>query len=68
MQRSALTASEETEFWIRWKRGESVPAIGRPGSTGGGSSYVDPAATGVTHAQGVKSGNGQVVLVWVAPI
>jgi hypothetical protein len=55
MQRSPLTASEETEFWIRWKRGESVPAIGRPGSTGGGSSYVDPAATGVTHAQGVKS-------------
>lgn len=29
MQRSPLTATEETEFWIRWKRGESVPAIGR---------------------------------------
>lgn len=29
MQRSPLTAVEETEFWIRWKRGESVPAIGR---------------------------------------
>jgi IS30 family transposase len=29
MQRSPLTATEEAEFWIRWKRGESVPAIGR---------------------------------------
>lgn len=29
MQRSPLTATEETEFWVRWKRGELLPAIGR---------------------------------------
>lgn len=29
MQRSPLTAAEETEFWVRWKRGELLPAIGR---------------------------------------
>lgn len=29
MQRFPLTVAEEAEFWIRWKRGECVPAIGR---------------------------------------
>ena len=32
------------------------------GGGGGASSYTDPAATGVAHSQGYKSGNGQVII------
>jgi len=32
---------------------------------GGGSSYTDPAATNVTHTQGVRTGNGEVTISWV---
>ena len=34
------------------------------GGGGGGSSYAEPAATSVTHTQGIRSGDGQVVLSW----
>lgn len=34
------------------------------GGGGGGSSYAAPAATGVTMMQGVRAGNGQVVITW----
>lgn len=32
---------------------------------GGGSNYADPSATGVTHAQGVRSNDGQVIIAAV---
>ena len=35
------------------------------GGGGGGSSYSDPAATSVTHTQGTRSGDGQVIINWV---
>ena len=36
-----------------------------PGSGGGGgSSYTVPGATNVTHAQGVRAGDGQVIISW----
>ena len=44
--------------------GAGGPAGGGGGGGGGGSSYTDPTATGVTHLQGVRSGNGQVVISW----
>ena len=31
---------------------------------GGGSSFTTPGATGVTHTQGNRAGNGQVVITW----
>lgn len=31
---------------------------------GGGSSYTIPGATNVVHSQGVRAGNGQVILTW----
>ena len=34
------------------------------GGGGGGSSFAIPTATGVTHQQGVRSGDGQVVISW----
>jgi hypothetical protein len=34
------------------------------GGGGGGSSFTDPTASGVSHLQGVRSGNGQVVITW----
>jgi hypothetical protein len=34
------------------------------GGGGGGSSFTTPAATGVTHQQGVRAGNGQVTISW----
>ena len=34
------------------------------GPGGGGSSYTDPAATNVTHVQGVQDGNGSVTITW----
>jgi hypothetical protein len=44
-------------------RGPLFPSLGAAGG-GGGSSFTDPAATNVSHTQGVRSGNGQVVLTW----
>ncbi len=35
---------------------------------GGGSSYTDPLATNVTHSQGVRIGNGEITISWVASI
>lgn len=32
---------------------------------GGGSSYTDPSATNVLHNQGVRTGNGEIVITWV---
>jgi len=38
---------------------------GRNGGAGGGSSYVNPTrGTNVIHNQGVRSGNGQVIISW----
>ena len=34
------------------------------GGGGGGSSFTDPTATAVVHQQGVRAGNGQVVITW----
>lgn len=34
------------------------------GGGGGGSSYTIPGASGVAHEQGVRSGNGQVIISW----
>ena len=34
------------------------------GGGGGGSSFTDPAATAVAHQQGVRAGNGQIVISW----
>ncbi len=34
-------------------------------SGGGGSSYTMPGATSVTHTQGQRAGNGQVVITWL---
>ncbi|MFK7784356.1 MAG: glycine-rich protein [Crocinitomicaceae bacterium] len=31
---------------------------------GGGSSYTDPAATNVTHTQGVRMGDGEITISW----
>ena len=41
-----------------------TPPPSESGGGGGGSSYTDPSATNVTHAQGVQSGNGKVTLTW----
>ena len=38
----------------------SAPA----GGGGGGSSYAMPGATNVSHSQGVRAGNGQIVITW----
>jgi hypothetical protein len=37
---------------------------GGGGGGGGGSSFTIPGATNITHTQGVKSANGQVILTW----
>jgi hypothetical protein len=37
------------------------------GGGGGGSSFAAPAATGVTHQQGVRTGNGEVRITYVTP-
>lgn len=37
---------------------------GGGGGAGGGSSYAVNSATGVSHQQGVRSGNGQIILTW----
>jgi len=42
--------------------GGSTSAFG--GGGGGGSSYTDPAATNVTHRQGVVGANGAVYITW----
>jgi len=38
----------------------SAPA----GGGGGGSSFAMPGATNISHAQGVRAGNGQIVITW----
>ena len=43
-----------------WK-GNPLP---NGGGGGGGSSYTDPAATSVTHTQGARTGNGQIIVSW----
>ena len=35
---------------------------------GGGSSYTDPAATNVTHTQGVNVGNGSITITWAGTV
>lgn len=37
---------------------------GNWGGGGGGSSYTEPGATNITHWQGVRSGNGLVIISW----
>lgn len=45
-------------------RGPTFPSLGAGGG-GGGSSYADPAATNVTHTQGVRAGNGQIIISYL---
>lgn len=33
---------------------------------GGGSSYTDPSATNVTHNQGVRAGNGEIIITYAS--
>lgn len=35
---------------------------------GGGSSYTDPTLTNVLHSQGVRPGNGEITITWVATL
>jgi hypothetical protein len=44
--------------------GGGSAAFARPGAGGGGSSFTIPGAANVTHQQGVRSGNGTVVIRW----
>lgn len=44
--------------------GAASGAFPASGGGGGGSSYADPGATGVTHQQGVHSGDGEVAISW----
>ncbi|MCB9315720.1 MAG: HYR domain-containing protein, partial [Lewinellaceae bacterium] len=41
---------------------------GRTGGGGGGSSYTDPLASLVLHAQGVKAGAGQITITYSSPL
>jgi hypothetical protein len=45
--------------------GGATTSLGQnSGGGGGGSSYTDPAATNVTHVQGVSFGLGRVTITW----
>jgi hypothetical protein len=41
-----------------------APLGGLPAGGGGGSSFTDPAATNVSHTQGARSGDGQIIISW----
>jgi hypothetical protein len=41
-------------------------SLWRGGSGGGGSSFANAGATNVTHTQGFKTGNGQIIINWSA--
>jgi hypothetical protein len=51
--RRGFTASEKTELWDRWQRGESLKAIGRAFGKPSSSIYfqVSPSGIGVTDSQ-----------------
>lgn len=44
--------------------GEGAGPAGTGGGGGGGSSFTVPAATNVSHLQGVRAGDGQVTITW----
>ncbi|MBY0494982.1 MAG: hypothetical protein K2Y23_12275 [Cyanobacteria bacterium] len=43
---------------------ESNAGVGTGGGGGGGSSFTTGSATNVVHAQGVRAGNGQIIIIW----
>jgi len=47
--------------------GGGIGQEGASGGGGGGSSFATPGATDVTHQQGVRSGNGKVVITYDPP-
>jgi fibronectin type 3 domain-containing protein len=57
-------------YWGGWAAG-NTPQLDRTGTGGysgggGGSSYTAPEVSAVLHAQGVNSGDGQMVISWSA--
>ena len=47
-----FTASEKTELWDRWQRGESLKAIGR--------AFGKPSSLGETHLRRVLKSSGSL--------